>query len=65
MKVPQTAIFRQQRERFVLRFTCEHCALFERGTKTCAHGYPTREHRLRYYEDPTVPIVFCKDFDLE
>ena len=29
MKLPQYAGFRSERERFALRFTCEHCALFD------------------------------------
>jgi hypothetical protein len=63
VKVAQDERFREQRASFALRFTCEHCALFdpERG---CAHGFPTDEHRDRYYESAEVPIVFCKDFDL-
>ncbi|MGD8860736.1 MAG: hypothetical protein PVI30_12060 [Myxococcales bacterium] len=65
MKVPQDARFRRQRARYHLRFTCEHCALFERAAGTCAHGFPTDEHRDAYYESPEAPIVFCKDFELE
>jgi hypothetical protein len=64
LKVPQDARFRLQRASFNLRFTCEHCALFESERGTCAHGYPTDEHRERYYESETAPIVFCKDFEL-
>ena len=64
MKVVQDERFREQRARFALRFTCEHCALFD-AERGCAHGFPTDEHRTSYYDDPDAPIVFCKDFDLE
>ena len=65
MKLPQDAAFRHQRERFSLRFTCEHCALFDPDAESCVHGFPTDEHRLAYYEDHDALIVFCKDFELE
>ncbi|MDD9932190.1 MAG: hypothetical protein OXT09_01225 [Myxococcales bacterium] len=65
MKVPQDARFRLQRSRYALRFTCEHCALFDTERETCAHGFPTDEHRASYYESEEVPVVFCKDFELE
>ena len=64
MKIPQTQTFRDQRARYALRFTCEHCALYDPDGDQCAHGFPTTEHRDRYYENPTALIVFCKDFDL-
>lgn len=65
MKLPQDQSFRQQRERFALRFTCEHCALFDPEHAACAHGFPTDEHRHAYYEEPAAPLVFCKDFELK
>jgi hypothetical protein len=64
LKLPQSQDFRQQRERFALRFTCEHCALFDAERSVCSHGFPTDEHRLEYYESQDVPLVFCKDFEL-
>ena len=64
MKVPQPAGFAEQRERLALRFTCEHCALFDPEHERCAHGYPTEEHRDAYYARPGVLLVFCKDFEL-
>jgi hypothetical protein len=65
LKLPQDEGFRQQRRRFALRFTCEHCALFDPQENACAHGFPTDEHRLEYYEPHDALIVFCKDFELE
>ena len=64
MKLAQDETFREQRERFRLRFTCEHCVLFDDARETCAHGYPTTEHRDAHYRDPNARIVFCKHFDL-
>ena len=64
MKILQDARFREQRERYRLRFTCEDCALFDDVKETCAHGYPTREHRDAHYQDEAAPVVFCKHFEL-
>jgi hypothetical protein len=64
LKLPQYEGFRHERERYALRFTCEDCALFDPDHGTCSHGFPTEEHRHAYYEQPGVPIVFCKDFEL-
>ena len=63
MKVEQDARFREQRERYVLQWTCEACALFD-PEAGCAHGYPTHRHRTSRYEDPTADHLFCKDFEL-
>jgi hypothetical protein len=64
MKLEQDAVFLAQREQFQLRFTCENCALFDDRAETCAHGYPTGEHRDAHYRDPKHLIVFCKHFEL-
>jgi len=64
LKLPQHETFGAERERFGLRFTCEHCALFDPDEEQCSHGYPTDEHRLAYYARRDAPIVFCKDFEL-
>jgi hypothetical protein len=64
VKLPPSDAFRAQRAHFNLRFNCEDCALFDADTETCAHGFPTEEHRQSYYDDPGSLIVFCKDFDL-
>jgi hypothetical protein len=64
MRLPQYPEFQRDRARFGLRFTCEHCALFDPEPGSCAHGFPTDEHRLAYYERSDVPLVFCKDFEL-
>ena len=64
MRLPQPPDFPQQRERVALRFTCEHCALFDPERESCAHGFPTEEHRDRHYARPGALLVFCKDFEL-
>jgi hypothetical protein len=64
MKLPQDAAFCREREHYALRFTCEDCALFDDARGTCAHGFPTDEHRARRYADAAMPLVFCKDFEL-
>jgi hypothetical protein len=64
VKIVQDERFRQQRQEFKLRFTCEHCALFDEQRESCAHGYPTTEHREARYTDPDAQVVFCKHFEL-
>lgn len=64
MKIPQDERFRLERARFHLRFNCEHCALFDEIKETCAHGYPTTEHREARYADANASLVFCKHFEL-
>jgi hypothetical protein len=64
VKIVQDPRFREQRERFRLRFTCEDCTLFDDRTEQCAHGYPTAEHRDAHYRDPDALVVFCKHFEL-
>jgi hypothetical protein len=64
VKIEQDERFREERERFALRFTCEHCALFDEQRESCAHGYPTAEHRLARYADRHALVVFCKHFEL-
>lgn len=58
--------FVAQREHFALRFTCEHCSLFQAEQERCSHGYPTDAHRSARYEQAAedTELVFCKDFDL-
>ncbi len=51
MKVEQDERFREQRERFQLKWNCEDCALFD-PARGCAHGYPTHRHRKSRYVDP-------------
>jgi hypothetical protein len=53
MKVEQDERFREQRERFRLKWKAG-----------CAHGFPTHRHRKSRYDDPTAALLFCKDFEL-
>ena len=55
--------FDEERERFALRFGCEHCAHWNDARDVCAHGYPTAEHRVAY-RDPSGAPVFCKEWEL-
>jgi hypothetical protein len=64
VKIPQDERFRRERQRYHLRFTCEDCTLFDDAKETCAHGYPTEEHRSARYADPNAALVFCKHFEL-
>jgi hypothetical protein len=64
MRLPQYPDFQRDRMRFALRFTCEHCALYDPERDACAHGFPTEEHRTSWYEYSDAPLVFCKDFEL-
>ncbi|MET0339839.1 MAG: hypothetical protein ABW252_02510 [Polyangiales bacterium] len=63
MKQARTPAFGEERQRFTLRFTCEHCTYFDACTERCTHGYPNAVHRLAYNEDAS-ELVFCKDFEL-
>jgi hypothetical protein len=57
--------FREERARFALRFTCEHCTYFDTEAERCMHGYPNGEHRAARYELGATELVFCKEFELE
>lgn len=63
MRVEQDARFREQRERFKLRWNCEDCVLFDLASG-CAHGFPTHRHRKSRYDDFAADLLFCKDFEL-
>jgi hypothetical protein len=65
LRLPYDPRFQEQRAKYELRFTCEHCALFDAEKEQCAHGFPTEEHRLAFYAQPGGEIVICKDFQLE
>jgi len=64
MKIPQDERFREERERYRLRFCCEDCGLFSEADRRCVHGFPTVEHRRLRYLDPEAAVVYCKEFDL-
>jgi len=66
MRLPLGPEFRQEWERYDLRFCCEDCAHLDRRTRRCAHGWPEEEHRLAYYEDENCEeLIFCKEFELD
>lgn len=64
MILPQDALFREEAERFRLRWHCEDCALFDPEGERCSHGYPSERHRAARYEDPDAELLFCKEFTL-
>jgi len=64
VRVPLDPDFRDEWQRFGLRFCCEDCAYLTREGE-CAHGWPQAEHRLARYADPSCrELVFCKEFEL-
>ncbi len=64
MEIPQDARFRDERERFALRFTCEDCEHFVPLAQRCSHGFPVERHLRQRYENPEASLLFCKDFAL-
>jgi hypothetical protein len=56
--------FVDERARFALRFTCEHCSYFRVDDERCMHGYPNAEHRAARYGGDSRELVFCKEFEL-
>ncbi len=64
MKLPRDERFELDRQRYNLRFECEDCACFDPRDQTCAHGYPTLEHRAQHDEQGRRLLVFCKEFEI-
>ena len=64
MIIPQDALFREQAERYQLRWNCEDCDRFMEESEQCAHGFPTEKHRKGRYLDPDAALFFCKEFIL-
>ncbi|MEM9073618.1 MAG: hypothetical protein AAGE52_34320 [Myxococcota bacterium] len=63
MIIPQDQLFRDEAERYQLRWNCEDCVLFN-GEERCVHGFPTDRHRKERYRDLDASVLFCKEFDL-
>ena len=63
MIIPVDALFRAQREAWLLRMYCEECGLFDDERIECAHGYPIAAHRKPSSTEDDMSISFCKDFD--
>jgi hypothetical protein len=59
-----TPAFESERQRYRLRFTCEHCTYFDVQRERCMHGYPNAEHREARYREPSETLLFCKEFEL-
>ena len=65
MKQRSSPAFRDERGRFALRFTCEHCTYFHVGTERCMHGYPNAAHRDGQNQGiDDAELIFCKEFEL-
>jgi hypothetical protein len=55
----------EERARFSLRATCDHCAHFDTDHARCSLGYPTDPHREPLHQglrDGDV-LLFCKTFE--
>jgi len=64
MRLPWTAEFEAERERYALRFCCEDCANFVAERERCRHEWPNELHR-RWEREGMPPILdFCKEFEL-
>jgi hypothetical protein len=57
-------VFIDERRRYALRFTCEHCTYFHVAEQRCTNGYPNAMHLAGHYVSADAEIVFCKDFEL-
>lgn len=64
MKFVHDDQFREERERFGLRFTCEDCVYFQELEARCVHGFDTRQHRSERYAETSPSLLFCKEFEL-
>ena len=64
MKQRATDAFRDERGRYRLRFTCEHCTYFRTEDERCMHGYPNEAHREARYQGAADELTFCKEFEL-
>lgn len=62
MKLQRDERLVDESAQYALRMHCEDCALWDDERDRCAHGYPTNEHRRP--TSPSLPVVFCKDFEL-
>jgi hypothetical protein len=63
MRQPRDPSLTAEAARYALRMHCEDCALFDDRRASCAHGFPTEEHR-RTMAERSGELVFCKDFEL-
>lgn len=65
MRLELSPEFKEESARYNLRFCCEDCGNWDELEACCAHGWPSEEHRARYYDDPGCrALVFCKEFEL-
>lgn len=64
MRYRPDASFFEERRRFSLVHTCEHCVLFDPEHAACVHGYPIEDHVEASLDRPGAELVFCKEFEL-
>lgn len=66
MKQRELPRFREERETYQLRYTCDQCTYFDPPTERCTHGYPNEQHRAVRVGEVGEPgeLVFCKEFEL-
>jgi hypothetical protein len=63
VRFPFSSVFHEERERFLLAYTCEHCVHFDPTTGSCVHGYPVADH-VDSSAKSGGDLVFCKEFEL-
>jgi hypothetical protein len=63
MWVRWTPTLAEERERFVLRHTCEDCAFFDPRLEVCRNGWPAGPHRRAFYENDPPGLILCKEFE--
>jgi hypothetical protein len=61
VRLPWTAEFDEERERFSLRYSCEDCGHWNRDDERCRHEWPNEQHRLLRRSEW---VDFCKEFEL-
>jgi hypothetical protein len=54
---------RQEARRYNLRFTCEHCVLYDPEGDRCSHTFPADAHR-RVDLTRSEELMFCKEFEV-
>lgn len=57
--------FFDERSKYTLVYTCEHCAHFNVKRLSCVHGYPVDDHLFPSVEQDDGELVFCKEFELQ
>lgn len=62
MRIPVDDQFLSDLRTFALRYRCDDCLYFACATVSCAHLWPTEDHRT--LPQPSTEVVFCKEFEV-